>query len=73
MNTPEQTDKSPRTPKTPSQRSADAMEKGHRKVLEQRRQLVMQLFKEQGMFPTSQATNNFQVYFFPCHQFYDII
>lgn len=56
-------DKSPRTPKTPSQRSADAVEKGHRKVLEQRRQLVMQLFKDHGMFPTSQATNSFQVFF----------
>lgn len=56
-------DKSPRTPKTPSQKSLDNSEKGHRKVLEQRRHLVMQLFKEQGMFPTSQATNNFQVIF----------
>jgi len=37
------------------------VEKGHRKILEQRRQLVMQLFKEEGMFPTTQATNNFQV------------
>lgn len=59
------TDRSPRTPKTPSQQrsaaSTDAAEKGHRKILEQRRQLVMQLFQEHGMFPSSQATNGFQV------------
>lgn len=58
-------DRSPRTPKTPSQprsaASTDASEKGHRKILEQRRQLVMQLFQEHGMFPSSQATNTFQV------------
>lgn len=56
-------DRSPRTPKTPSQRTAtaDANEKGHRKILEQRRQLVMQLFQEHGMFPSTQATNSFQV------------
>ena len=60
----ENNERSPRTPKTPSQRpanSADAAEKGHRKILEQRRNLVMQLFQEHGMFPTAQATNNFQV------------
>uniref|UniRef100_A0A1L8DIH2 Putative transcription factor capicua mitochondrion n=1 Tax=Nyssomyia neivai TaxID=330878 RepID=A0A1L8DIH2_9DIPT len=83
------TDRSPRTPKTPLQsassvRSAticgsasslcgsgtggassggqDPAEKGHRKILEQRRQLVMQLFQEHGTwFPTSQATNSFQL------------
>ncbi|RZF39984.1 hypothetical protein LSTR_LSTR002387 [Laodelphax striatellus] len=49
---------SPRTPKTPGGR--DAAEKGHRKVLEQRRQLVMQLFQEQGFFPSTQATTAFQ-------------
>lgn len=49
---------SPRTPKTPGGRG-DA-EKGHRRVLEQRRQLVMQLFQEQGFFPTTQATTEFQ-------------
>ncbi|CRK99170.1 CLUMA_CG012502, isoform A [Clunio marinus] len=56
-------DRSPRTPKTPSQRSAttDANEKGHRKTLEQRRHLVMQLFQEHGMFPSTQATNSFQI------------
>lgn len=53
-------DRSPRTPKTPSQRS-DANEKGHRKVLEERRRLVMELFQQHGMFPSSQATNSFQV------------
>lgn len=56
------TDRSPRTPKTPSARSVNsAEEKGHRKILEQRRNLVMQLFQDHGMFPTSQATNSFQV------------
>lgn len=40
----------------------DPAEKGHRKILEQRRQLVMQLFQDHGTwFPTSQATNSFQV------------
>ncbi|XP_070493130.1 putative transcription factor capicua isoform X2 [Chironomus tepperi] len=53
-------DRSPRTPKTPSQRS-DANEKGHRKVLEERRRLVMELFQQHGMFPSSQATNSFQL------------
>lgn len=56
----EDTDRSPRTPKTPSQRS-DANEKGHRKILEERRRLVMELFQQHGMFPSSQATNGFQV------------
>lgn len=37
-------------------------EKGHRKLLEQRRQLVMQLFQENdSWFPSTQATTNFQV------------
>ncbi|KAG5680684.1 hypothetical protein PVAND_010177 [Polypedilum vanderplanki] len=53
-------DRSPRTPKTPSQRS-DANEKGHRKILEERRRLVMELFQQHGMFPSSQATNTFQI------------
>ncbi|XP_021963990.1 mucin-4 isoform X2 [Folsomia candida] len=56
--------RSPRTPKTPASlnRSLDCgMEKGHRKVLEQRRQLVVQLFEENGtLFPTTQATSSFQ-------------
>ncbi|XP_050532472.1 putative transcription factor capicua isoform X5 [Daktulosphaira vitifoliae] len=52
---------SPRTPKTPSGRNDNsAAEKGHRKMLEQRRQLVMTLFQEQGMFPSTQATSVFQ-------------
>lgn len=49
---------SPRTPKTP----ADG-EKSHsslRRTLEQRRQLVMQLFSEEGWFPSAQATAAFQ-------------
>lgn len=45
-------------PKTPGGRD---VEKGHRKILEQRRQLVMQLFQEKGLFPTTQATSAFQV------------
>lgn len=57
----EDTDRSPRTPKTPSQRATDANEKGHRKILEERRRLVMELFQQHGMFPSSQATNTFQV------------
>lgn len=61
MNVIETAEKSPKTPKTPSQKTSDAAEKGHRKVLEQRRQLVLQLFKEHGYFPTTQATNHFQV------------
>lgn len=71
-------EKSPRTPKTPlpsSLRSGggpmsataenghgEQSEKGHRKLLEQRRQLVMQLFQENNSwFPSTQATTNFQV------------
>lgn len=49
---------SPRTPKTPG--TARDTEKGHRKMLEQRRQLVMQLFAEHTLFPSAQATSNFQ-------------
>lgn len=49
---------SPRTPRTPGT-SRDS-EKGHRRTLEQRRQLVMQLFQEQSLFPSSQATSTFQ-------------
>ncbi|XP_058055850.1 serine-rich adhesin for platelets [Anopheles bellator] len=55
-------ERSPRTPKTPSQRSVNsAEEKGHRKILEQRRNLVVQLFNEHGMFPSTHATNSFQL------------
>lgn len=50
---------SPRTPKTPS--TGRDSEKGHRKVLEERRQLVLQFFREQGTwFPTNEATTTFQ-------------
>lgn len=38
-----------------------AAEKGHRKTLEQRRQLVMELFNTAGMFPSSKDTTEFQV------------
>lgn len=58
---------SPRTPKTPGGGVASVVgvnrndnERGHRKVLEQRRQLVMQLFQEHGYFPSTQATSTFQ-------------
>lgn len=49
---------SPRTPNTPGT-SRDG-EKGYRKILEQRRQLVMKLFREHSLFPTAQATSSFQ-------------
>lgn len=68
---------SPCTPKTPCTATGiisssgmritttsgeSATDKGHRRLLEQRRQLVMQLFQEQGcLFPSTQATSNFQV------------
>lgn len=58
--------RSPRTPKTPSANrnlGEPGMEKGHRRILEQRRQLVVQLFEENGLFPTTQATSAFQVNF----------
>ncbi|KAH9504295.1 hypothetical protein Btru_064562 [Bulinus truncatus] len=47
---------SPRTPKTPSSPGAFS----NRRILDQRRQLVMQLFEENGLYPTSQATVAFQ-------------
>lgn len=52
---------SPKTPKTPSTSTTRDAEKGHRRMLEQRRNLVMQLFQEHGFFPSQQATSNFQV------------
>lgn len=48
---------SPRTPRTPGTKDPD---KGHRRTLEQRRQLVMQLFTEHSFFPSAQATSQFQ-------------
>ncbi|XP_069697817.1 putative transcription factor capicua isoform X2 [Periplaneta americana] len=48
---------SPRTPKTPGGKD---QEKGHRRILEQRRHLVMQLFHDNGFFPSTQATSAFQ-------------
>ncbi|XP_015429475.1 PREDICTED: putative transcription factor capicua isoform X2 [Dufourea novaeangliae] len=58
---------SPRTPKTPGGGAGNSVgigrsenERGHRKVLEQRRLLVMQLFQENGYFPSTQATTAFQ-------------
>lgn len=72
---PNEAERSPRTPRTPiqpvgsacsanptSRSSQDvAAEKGHRKTLEQRRQLVMELFNTSGMFPSSKDTTEFQV------------
>lgn len=58
----DQTGRSPRTPQTPLQSArSDVSEKGHRKLLEQRRNLVLQLFAEHGLFPSAQATIAFQV------------
>lgn len=62
-------DRSPRTPvqsasasSTVNARSTQEItEKGHRKILEQRRQLVMELFNTCGMFPSSKDTTEFQV------------
>lgn len=42
--------------------SSQESEKEHRKQLEQKRKLVMQLFQECGFFPSAQATANFQVH-----------
>lgn len=75
LNTNDTNERSPRTPRTPiqsgcssscpgarSNQSGDvAAEKGHRKTLEQRRQLVMELFNKCGMFPSSKDTTEFQV------------
>lgn len=50
---------SPRTPRTPG--TSRESDRGHRKILEQRRQLVLQLFKEHNtLFPSTQATSAFQ-------------
>lgn len=49
---------SPRTPNTPGT-SRDG-EKGYRKILEQRRLLVMKLFRDHSLFPSAQATSSFQ-------------
>ncbi|XP_055958697.1 protein capicua homolog isoform X1 [Patella vulgata] len=47
---------SPRTPKTPCSPGTFS----NRRILEQRRLLVMQLFEEYGLFPTGQNTATFQ-------------
>lgn len=54
-------ERSPRTPKT-----HEASEKGHRKMLEQRRQLVLELFQSCGVFPASKDTTEFQVRIVTC-------
>lgn len=72
---PPHTGRSPRTPKTHDPLTAGGggsgivgggggatgSEKGHRKVLEQRRTLVMELFQRCGMFPASKDTTEFQI------------
>ncbi|XP_022914927.2 protein capicua homolog isoform X2 [Onthophagus taurus] len=50
---------SPRTPRTPG--TGRESERGHRRLLETRRQLVMELFKKSGTyFPSAEATSKFQ-------------
>lgn len=51
--------RSPRTPKTPKD-GEKGVHSSLRRILDQRRQLVMQLFQEQGLFPSAQATSAFQ-------------
>ncbi|XP_075146465.1 putative transcription factor capicua [Haematobia irritans] len=61
LETSDQTGRSPRTPQTPLQSArSDTSEKGHRKLLETRRNLVLTLFAEHGFFPSAQATIAFQ-------------
>lgn len=54
---------SPGTPKTPAtgKESAEKNFSSLRRILDQRRQLVIQLFTEHGFFPSTQATSLFQV------------
>ena len=54
---------SPGTPKTPAtgKESAEKNFSSLRRILDQRRQLVIQLFQEHGFFPSTQATSLFQV------------
>jgi len=54
--------RSPRTPQTPAtgKETADKNFSSLRRILDQRRQLVMQLFQEHGFFPSTQATSLFQ-------------
>lgn len=53
---------SPGTPKTPAtgKESAEKNFSSLRRILDQRRQLVIQLFQEHGSFPSTQATSLFQ-------------
>ena len=68
MENADQSGRSPRTPQTPLQSGrSDANEKGHRKILEQRRNLVFKLFADHGWFPSTQATFAFQVRLRPSH------
>ncbi|KAJ8711812.1 hypothetical protein PYW08_008766 [Mythimna loreyi] len=47
----------PRTPRTPYTPRRDSE---HRRMLDQRRHLVLKLFQEHGMFPSSETTTPFQ-------------
>uniref|UniRef100_A0A1I7VFV5 HMG box family protein n=1 Tax=Loa loa TaxID=7209 RepID=A0A1I7VFV5_LOALO len=61
--------RSPRTPKTPLDSSAE--KSASRKLLDYRRQLVVELLEEYGMFPSGQAISAFQNkyrQFFPSKQ-----
>ncbi|KAH9510573.1 protein capicua [Dermatophagoides farinae] len=53
---------SPKTPLDQPPNSANSEKQGSsvRKILDQRRQLVMQFFAEKGLFPSTQETNEFQ-------------
>ncbi|OTF80687.1 HMG box containing protein, partial [Euroglyphus maynei] len=53
---------SPKTPLDQPPDSANSEKQGSsvRKILDQRRQLVMQFFAEKGLFPSTQETNEFQ-------------
>ncbi|XP_074595422.1 putative transcription factor capicua [Brevipalpus obovatus] len=56
------TPKSPKTPKTPRTpgTSLDVEKSSNRRVLDQRRRLVMQLFSVHGLWPSAQVTAAFQ-------------
>ncbi|XP_053203379.1 LOW QUALITY PROTEIN: putative transcription factor capicua [Panonychus citri] len=50
----------PLTPKSPKTPGGDIDKSSNRRVLDQRRQLVMQFFNECGFWPTAQETASFQ-------------
>lgn len=60
----ENTDRSPMTPQTPLQSASNrnsTEDKTHKKLLETRRVLVLEFLKQEGLFPTTKATSDFQV------------